>query len=414
MCAYAGMTQHHVARSTLTTGDLVSAAGGADRLNILHVMRAPVGGLFRHVVDLVRGQAASGHRIGLVADASTGGARAEAALADLAPALALGLTRVAMSRQLGLQDVAACRHVTRRAAEIAAHVVHGHGAKGGAYARLADTSRAIRVYTPHGGSLHYDWRSPAGFVYLASERLLMRRTDLFLFESAYGREVFRRKVGDPGARARIVHNGVAGSEFAPVVAAADATDLVFIGELRLLKGVDVLIAAVARLAAEGRSVSVTIVGDGPDRARFEAAARSHDIRFVGAMPARAGFALGPRPGRSVAGGVAALHRARGGGRRGSDHRHPRRRHSRDLRTRCRPADPARRFRGVGERHPRRARRPAASLRHDRAAPVAGTLRLLGREHDAGRARRLPRRAGTTRLTKRQRAGDPKPFLKLFR
>jgi glycosyltransferase involved in cell wall biosynthesis len=270
----------------------------ADRLDILHVMRAPVGGLFRHVVDLVRGQAAQGHRVGLIADASTGGARAEAALAELAPALALGLTRVAMSRQLGPQDIAACRHVSRRAAEVAAHVVHGHGAKGGAYARLAQAPQdqqaphAIRVYTPHGGSLHYAWGTPAGFLYLAAERLLMRRTDLFLFESAYGLDVFRRKVGDPGGRARVVHNGVADSEFAPVAPAADATDLLLVGELRLLKGVDVLIAAVTRLAAEGRPVTVTVVGDGPDRARFEAAARGHAVRFVGAMPARAAFARG--------------------------------------------------------------------------------------------------------------------------
>jgi hypothetical protein len=64
-------------------------------------MRAPVGGLFRHVLDLARGQVARGHRVGLVADASTGGEHAEASLARLAPDLALGLTRVAMSRQLG-------------------------------------------------------------------------------------------------------------------------------------------------------------------------------------------------------------------------------------------------------------------------------------------------------------------------
>ena len=32
-------------------------------LNILHVLRAPVGGLFRHVVDLARGQIARGHRV---------------------------------------------------------------------------------------------------------------------------------------------------------------------------------------------------------------------------------------------------------------------------------------------------------------------------------------------------------------
>lgn len=49
----------------------------AEELNILHVLRAPVGGLFRHVIDLARGQAARGHRVGLVADASTGGEQAE-------------------------------------------------------------------------------------------------------------------------------------------------------------------------------------------------------------------------------------------------------------------------------------------------------------------------------------------------
>jgi glycosyltransferase involved in cell wall biosynthesis len=266
----------------------------AHALNILHVMRAPVGGLFRHVVDLARGQIARGHRVGLVADASTGGAQAEAVLAALAPDLALGLSRVAMSRQLGASDITACAHVASRVADAAADVVHGHGAKGGAYARLARAERAIRVYTPHGGSLHYGWGSPAGFVYLASEWLLMRRTDLFLFESAYGRDVFRAKIGEPGARARVVHNGVTKAEFAPVAADARATDLVFVGELRILKGVDVLIEALARLAGDGRVVTATIVGDGPDRAAFEAAARrlGPAVRFAGAKPARAAFALG--------------------------------------------------------------------------------------------------------------------------
>src|SRR3974390_209826 len=79
-------------------------AGG---LNILHVLRAPVGGLFRHVLDLVRGQYARGNRLGLVADSLTGGTQAEENFAQLAPHLALGLTRVPMSRQFGLRDLAA-------------------------------------------------------------------------------------------------------------------------------------------------------------------------------------------------------------------------------------------------------------------------------------------------------------------
>ena len=262
--------------------------------NILHVMRAPVGGLFRHVVDLARGQTARGHRVGLVADSSSGGALADATLAELARTLAFGITRVPMARQIGVSDVAAVGHVASRATEIGADVIHGHGAKGGAYARLARNARAIRVYTPHGGSLHYRWGTPAGFLYLAAERALMPRTDLFLFESAYGRDAFRAKVGDPGARARVVHNGVAEEEFEPVVAGPGASDVVFVGELRVLKGVDVLLEALS--CKTGPAITATIVGDGPDRAMFEAAAArlgvAGAVRFVGATPARAAFALG--------------------------------------------------------------------------------------------------------------------------
>ncbi|MGB7252958.1 MAG: glycosyltransferase family 1 protein, partial [Xanthobacteraceae bacterium] len=60
----------------------------------MHLLRAPLGGLFRHVVDVARGQIERGHRVGLVVDSTTGGARADAVLAELAPQLALGVQRV--------------------------------------------------------------------------------------------------------------------------------------------------------------------------------------------------------------------------------------------------------------------------------------------------------------------------------
>src|SRR6266540_4695165 len=130
-------------------------AAAEQPLKILHVLRAPVGGLFRHVVDLAHGQAARGNSVGIIADAATGGTRAEQIFSSLTASLALGLTRVALSRHVGASDFTARQHVARRAAETGADVVHGHGAKGGAYARLLPHGRAIRVYTPHGGSLHY-------------------------------------------------------------------------------------------------------------------------------------------------------------------------------------------------------------------------------------------------------------------
>jgi len=263
-------------------------------LKILHVLRSPVGGLFRHVIDLARAQAARGHQVGIVADATTGGARADAALAVLSPQLALGLSRVPMSRHVGLSDLSAQRHVAQRARETDADVVHGHGAKGGAYARLCG-GPPIRVYTPHGGSLHYGRSSPVGLLYLTLEQVLMRRTELFLFESRFGRDAFTAKIGTPRSLVRVVHNGVTAEEFTEVAPREDATNVVFVGELRLLKGVDVLLDALALLARE-RPVTATIVGDGPDAGQFREQTKRLGInsstRFLAPMPAREAFRLG--------------------------------------------------------------------------------------------------------------------------
>lgn len=265
-------------------------------LNILHVLRAPVGGLFRHVVDLARTQTALGHRVGLIADASNASPRSEAALAKLSFELEHGVLRIPMGRHLGLDDLAAQRAVALHAKACGVDIVHGHGAKGGAYARLLPRGRALRVYTPHGGSLHYRRASPVGLFYLTLERILMPRTDLFLFESAYSRDMFHARVGRPAARSVVIHNGVSEEEFVPVAPADDATDLVFVGELRRLKGVDVLIAALGRLAREGSPATATIVGEGPDAGRFKQQAEAEGLEklvsFPGAMPARAAFACG--------------------------------------------------------------------------------------------------------------------------
>ncbi len=266
-------------------------------LNILHVFRAPVGGLFRHVLDLAREQAARGHRVGVICDSGTGGARAEAVLAELAPSLALGLTRYPMHRQPHPSDVFALRHVMSRIAATQADVVHGHGAKGGAYSRLAyNRPEAARVYIPHGGSLLFTHDTLAGKVYLATERFLMRRGDLFLFESEFSAGTFRRKIGSPKGLVRVVHNGVPPAEFEPVAPLPNATDLVFIGEMRMLKGVDLLIDAIAALRRDGRAVTATLVGDGPDRETFMAQAErltlSDLITFKPATPQRQAQAFG--------------------------------------------------------------------------------------------------------------------------
>ena len=130
-------------------------------LRIIHIVRAPIGGIFRHIADLARSQAAAGHAVGLVCDATTGGAFEADAIATLSPALALGATRLPMQRHVSPADVVAVRRVARHLGGLSPDVVHCHGSKGGVYGRLIGSwlgrERPIaRVYAPHGGSLHYD------------------------------------------------------------------------------------------------------------------------------------------------------------------------------------------------------------------------------------------------------------------
>lgn len=271
------------------------------KLRILHCLRAPVGGLFRHVRDLARAQAERGHEVGVICDAATGDALTNVRLAALTPSLALGLVRTPMSRDVGPADVGATLRTRAVARVLAVDVLHGHGAKGGAYARLAARALTRRgqpivaVYTPHGGSLHYDPASLVGRAYMAAERALARISDAIVFESAYSARVFATKVAVPPCPAPVVHNGLLPDELVPVAPAADAADLLFVGELRVLKGVDLLLEAIAMLAPS-RPCTALIVGAGPDGAAFRARAAALGIAdrvtFAGPMPAREAFRRG--------------------------------------------------------------------------------------------------------------------------
>ena len=168
--------------------------------NVLHVLRAPVGGLFRHVRDLVPAQAALGLKVGVVCDSNAADRLTQERLAALEPFLALGLHKIAMRRAVGLGDVTAYKTVLDVAETCGAEVLHGHGAKGGAYARLASATlrkrgkRAASFYTPHGGSLNYSPTSLKGRVFMTLERRLEPLTGGLVFESAWSERVFRRNV----------------------------------------------------------------------------------------------------------------------------------------------------------------------------------------------------------------------------
>lgn len=246
----------------------------AARLRILHVFRAPLGGLFRHVLDLARGQAERGHEVGIFCDATTGGTRADDVFAELSSRLSLGITRVPMSRYPSLTDARAQFSAIALRRELAPDVVHCHGSKGGVYGRmpalLSPGRRYVTAYTPHGGSFNYKPGGTEHKVYMAVERLLERATDMFLFESRFIAGRFGAYIGhEPRTDHRIVLNGISDPEFEPIDHGEATFDLVYLGELRSAKGIDTLIDALGLLKTrDGATPRILIVGSGPDEAEL--------------------------------------------------------------------------------------------------------------------------------------------------
>jgi glycosyltransferase involved in cell wall biosynthesis len=266
-------------------------------LRILHATRAPVGGIFRHILDLANGQADRGHHVGIIADSLTGGERAEQAFAEIAPRLKLGVHRLPIRRDPLPTDFLVWARFRRMIRQLKPDVLHGHGAKAGTFIRVRTGGNdTIRVYTPHGGSLHFPLSTLKGNLYARIERALMDKTDLFLFESAFARDTYQRTIGIPKGLVRCVFNGVTANEFDPIVKAEDATSVVYVGEFRHIKGADLLIDAVARLRADGRPVTLTLAGDGEETANLKAQVQQlglgEAVRFIGHVKARYGFSKG--------------------------------------------------------------------------------------------------------------------------
>lgn len=269
----------------------------SSNFRILHCLRAPVGGLFRHVHDLAIGQAELGAEVGVICDSRTGGSEIDVALSRLEDSCSLGVTRLPMTRRPGLNDWHTYRKIRKIATKLDVDVLHGHGAKGGAYARLAGRKLRKRkgtkvVYTPHGGVLHYSPSTPSGRLYVMAERKLAPMTDGMIFESAFAGNRYVELIGPPPCPARAIYNGLHRHEFYESLLADDAADFVFIGELRKLKGVDVFLEALAahQNIFPGRAI---VVGSGPDEKYFKRLARKLGLNarvvFSGPQPACTAF-----------------------------------------------------------------------------------------------------------------------------
>jgi glycosyltransferase involved in cell wall biosynthesis len=269
-------------------------------MRIVHCFRSPVGGIFRHVRDLVDAQVAAGHDVGIVCDSSTGGEYEEKLFDSVKAKLSLGLHRVAMQRHIGPGDIVAAWRTFKIIKGLRPDILHGHGAKGGVYSRLFGSalrvfrSRVARLYSPHGGSLHYDSDLMTGKLFFGIERLLERMSDHLLFVSDYEQRAYAAKVRPPKVAHSVIYNGLREAEFEPRALNADAADFLFIGMMRDLKGPDIFIDALFKAGkTTGIPLTAIMVGAGDDLEKYTLQVESHGIgghvSFQPPMPAREAF-----------------------------------------------------------------------------------------------------------------------------
>jgi len=275
----------------------------ADRpLRIVHCFRSPVGGIFRHVRDLAEMQHAAGHDVGIVCDSSTGGEFEDRLFEQIRPCLALGLSRIPMDREMGLGDLIAAKRVYFSLRNMKPDIIHAHSAKGGFYGRIFGTvlratgRRVQRLYSPHGGSLHYDPHSKAGRIIFPIERWMTYITDYIFFVSEFEQNTFLEKVGFPKCPSGVVYNGLSKQDFEPVAVAPGAADFLYIGMMRDLKGPDIFIEAFANACkASGKRLSAVMIGDGEDRDKYiklvRQAGLAEKIEFRMPTPAREAFSF---------------------------------------------------------------------------------------------------------------------------
>ena len=268
-------------------------------LKIIHCFRSPVGGIFRHVRDLLHKQAEAEHSVGIICDSSTGGDYEDELFEQIRPLLSLGLHRIPMARSIAPKDLSALLKTRSLIKKIAPDIVHSHSAKGGVYgrlgARLAD-KKIKTFYCPHGGAMHYDAASLKGKIFFTAERFLERMTTSLIFVSDYERNAYHEKVGTPQCPEAIVYNGISPEEFIPVHPEKDATEFLYIGMKRDLKGPDLFLDAL-KIARDktGLGLKAWFVGDGPDEAKYDLQIKKLEledcVKVSNAMPARKAFAL---------------------------------------------------------------------------------------------------------------------------
>ncbi|MBN8539901.1 MAG: glycosyltransferase [Deltaproteobacteria bacterium] len=273
-------------------------------MRILFILRNAEGGIRTHVETLIRGALEQGHDCLLITDLKQADSGFQKTL-SLEPEIRKRVVSISMRSAPGPWDLStlwllsvglrSARKSTKTSdgtldaqdKGVFFDAVHGHGAKGGLFARLCRILRILPretkvIYTPHGGSLHQMHGNVMNVLYTWIERFLGKYTDCVLAESQYSADQFIKRIGTDTAPVVLNRNGIDPIE--PVLSPwpeglgrTSPLKIAAFGLLREIKGFDVLIQAVHLLKNLNYKVELEISGEGKSRESLEKLVRDLNL-----------------------------------------------------------------------------------------------------------------------------------------
>ena len=269
--------------------------------HILHVVGDPVGGIRLHIHTLIKEQEKHGIRISYAYSISSVDSVFSKDIESICLAVDACIP-MRVRKKPHYSDLINLKTLYQYIKANNVTIVHGHGAKGGLYARLLSAVIGVKsVYTPHGGTAHKMFNQLEEAIYTTCENALSYFTGCYIFESYYTKDSFRNKLGLNRNKWKVIPNGIDAQEFrnqAENVCIAylgkqTGMHLGVFGVLRSEKGQAYLISAVCKLIKSGYDLTLHVFGDGPDREELKGLVEKYTVNervhFYGDVPSAAAY-----------------------------------------------------------------------------------------------------------------------------
>lgn len=247
----------------------------SNKVHVLHVVGEPVGGLRLHIHTLIKKHDTVKFATSYAYSSISTDKQFQK---DIGVLRKLIVTEIKLNvrKKPHISDIVNIFKLVSAVRRNKIDIVHGHGAKGGLYARVIGALVGTKaIYTPHGGVAHDMFGSIENIVYRCVESFLKRWTAFFLFESYYTKDEFSKKIGLIGANSRVVYNGIDldYEVHQPTLKmpwrTLGTTHIGVFGMLREQKGQHIAIKAAKLIIEQGYRITLHLFGEGTNRYQLE-------------------------------------------------------------------------------------------------------------------------------------------------